>query len=121
MKRELRWKKGQESNTEKTEESDTQDGKGSASQENKTRYQSRKQEVENVLEELNFFGKTSTCDCTFMCVCAYRECNIYTVTHLSDFASWDCSMFDIYTRTLTVYMKYSYKVVTLVLTETKRQ
>lgn len=69
MKRELRWKKGQESNTEKTEESDTQDCKGSASQENKTKYQSRKQEVENAWEEFNFSGKTSTCDCTFMYVC----------------------------------------------------
>lgn len=114
MKRELRWKKGQESNTEKTEESDTQDCKGSASQENKT----SKQEVENALEELNLSGKTSTCDCTFMYVCLYcRECNTYTVTHLSNVASWDV---DIYTR--TVYMKHSYKVVTLVLAlETKRQ
>lgn len=84
MKRELRWKKGQESNTEKREEPDTQDCKGSASQENKTRYQSSTQEVEKALEELNFSGKTSTCDCTFMHVCLYcRACNIYTLTHVS--------------------------------------
>lgn len=95
---ELRWKKGQESNTEMTDESDTQDCEGPAIQENKTKYQSRKQEVNWKMQWKNSTSLEKPPPVTVY-MHAYREWNIYTITHISYFASQDCTVFDIYTRT----------------------
>lgn len=82
MKRELRWKKGQESNTEKTEESDTQDCKGSASQENKTQVPEQEAGGWKCLGRIQLLWENIHL-WLYIYVCVLIES--VTVTHISDF------------------------------------
>lgn len=96
---ELRWKKGQESNTEKTRirhprlRRSSQSGKQNQAPKPEAELGNALKEPKRLWKNIHLWLYIYMCD-------AYREWNIYAITHASNSGSRDCSVFDIYTRTL---------------------